>query len=191
MRMRRHRLGSLLHAVPEPSEADEEADCDGCCRADGLGNRITPERGEYRSGIACGEHAGRGRDEVADQPSGDDGIVGHQNVVACNRDGAVCMPFRPLPLQRAQRKRYVLPRCPADGELHYHHGKAYHDKEGKIDKHEGRSAVLPCYVWEAPYIPQPDCASCRKEYESQAGCERFSLFHSRDSIISIAVWEPR
>ena len=54
---------------------------------------------------------------------------------------------------------------PANEELTKHHGDTHDQDTEEIDDDEGRTTVLTCHVWKAPYVSQANSTACRgKDY---------------------------
>ena len=114
--------------------------------------------------------------KITQHPSGNSGIIHHEQVAARQAEDAVNVPLGAFRFQRLIGLHRTAASGTAHCQLHHQHRRAHDDQEQQIEQHKDAAAALSCHIGKPPDVADADGTARADQQEPQTGPETIS-FH--------------
>ena len=116
--------------------------------------------------------------KVAQHPTGNSGVIHHQQITAGNAKPTMPVPFAAGRLQSLIAQHCAFAAGPAHGQLHRQHGHAHNQQKQQIKQHEHTAAVLSRHIGEFPHIANTNGTAGANQQKAQPRLKALSFHNS-------------
>ena len=173
-----HHLGDALQALLQAEAAHQKANQYRQYHPKTHLTGVRQHRGPHSvdpSGIQPHKGARGKFHKITEHPTGNGGVVHHQQAAARHAEPAVNMPLASRLLQRLIAQHRALAAGPAHRQLHGEHRKGHDRQEQQIQQHEHAAAVLSRYIGKLPHVADAHGAPGADQNKAQPGAKFLSL----------------